>query len=141
MTTPSPTPARPGALTALRRAATLRCPECGGHPIFLPLARTRSLHDYLTPLPGCPHCRYPYEREAGYFLPALWIVHQFTVIAVALALGFTLLALVDDLRLVLLFTAIPTLLLALGFIRHAKSLYLAFDHYVDPQAARPSPPV
>ena len=58
----------------LWRATWLRCPVCGTRPVFLPLRRTRRLADWFTPLDWCPHCRYLYEREPGYFLISQWAI-------------------------------------------------------------------
>lgn len=33
------------AWTFIGRAMRLRCPECGEHPIFVPLPKVRSLYD------------------------------------------------------------------------------------------------
>lgn len=57
------------------RSMMLRCPTCGEKPIFPPARKVRSLGDWFTPLDGCPQCGYPYEREAGYFLMAIWGVN------------------------------------------------------------------
>ena len=130
------------ALLYLRRALRLRCPECGITPVFMPLRRTRSWHDWTAPLDGCPRCGYAYEREDGYFLLAIWGVHYFTVTGFGLSL-----ALWVDYR----FPALPlpilvsgasliTVALALGFVRYAKSFYLAIDHYFDPHVRTPRKP-
>ena len=39
-------------LRYLGRAMLLRCPVCGKTPIFTPVARTRRLRDWFTPLDG-----------------------------------------------------------------------------------------
>ena len=120
------------------RALRLRCPECGASPIFLPLTRTRSWHDWSTPLSGCPRCAYAYEREPGYFLPAIWVVHVFTVFGFGLVLGLAL----DTwfrvpLGWLVVTVCVPMLIFALAFVRHAKAIYLAFDHWIDPQRSQP----
>jgi uncharacterized protein (DUF983 family) len=128
--------------TYLGRAIRLRCPECGVSPVFPPLRRTRSWRDWVTPLDGCPRCGYAYEREDGYFLLAIWGVHYFTVTGV----GLTTALLVDH-----FFPGIPlpalvagsatfTVALAALFIRHAKSIYVAVDHYFDPHVRPEEPP-
>ena len=58
----------------LWRATWLKCPVCGTRPIFVPLRRTRRLADWFSPLDWCPHCRYLYEREPGYFLISQWAI-------------------------------------------------------------------
>lgn len=136
-----PCPPRRSPLRFLLRAARLRCPECGVSPVFTPLARTRSWQAWATPLDGCPRCRYPYEREPGYFLPAIWIVHAFTVSAFGLLLALTLDTTLHPPLAVLTPTAcIPTAMFAVAFVRHAITIYLAFDHLISPQAKPADPP-
>ena len=105
--------------------------------MFVRWRRTRSLDDWFTPLDGCPRCGYAYQREGGYFLLATWGVHYFTVTGLALAIGL----LVDslwkvDLWVLIAAVCLPTLLFGFLFARHAKSIYLAIDHYFDPHVKR-----
>ena len=131
------------AAAYLRRALRLRCPVCGEHPVFLSWRRVRSLRDWLTPVEGCPRCRYRYERESGYFLLATWVVNYLAVGGLALAVWFVLATFTSvplPVLLVLILAPMPfeSLLLA----RHAKALWLAFDHFVDPKRKpSPRPPV
>src|SRR5687768_7568177 len=74
----------------LGRSARLRCPECGVSPVFMPASKTRSVHDWVTPLDGCPRCGYAYQREGGYFLIATWGIHYFTVTGLCLAAALLL---------------------------------------------------
>ncbi len=129
--------ARPAGLRRLwlyfSRASRLRCPHCGTKPMFVPLRRTRSLHDWFTPLDGCPRCGYAFEREIGYFLMAIWAVgYGFgalfgLAIYLYLELNYTL-----PISTLLMATLAPVLAFGLLFARHAKAYYLAFDHFVDP---------
>lgn len=123
----------------LRRALRLRCPVCGEHPVFLSWRRVRTLKEWLTPLEGCPRCRYPYDREPGYFLLAIW-AFDYAVVAGAALAAWLLLATLTDLPLpaMLLTLLVPMPAASLLFARHAKALWLAFDHFVDPKR-RPSP--
>jgi uncharacterized protein (DUF983 family) len=122
----------------LLRALRLRCPECGASPIFRPITQTRSWHHWATPLSGCPRCDYAYEREPGYFLPAIWVVHVFTVFGFGLVLGLSLdVWLHVPLGLLVVTVCVPMLLFALAFVRHAKAIYLAADHLIDPQRRSP----
>ena len=125
----------------LARGVRLRCPECGVSPIFVPAGRTRSVRDWFTPLDGCPRCGYAYERESGYFLIATWGIHYFTVTGLGLAAGLILDAFVPmPLWLLVLVSAVPTVIFGFVFARYAKAIYLAIDHYFDPHVKRPSPP-
>ncbi len=50
------------ALLLLGRALRLRCPACGGGPLY---------QGYFTMRPVCPGCGLRLEREEGYFLGAM----------------------------------------------------------------------
>jgi uncharacterized protein (DUF983 family) len=121
------------AFVYLFRALRLRCPECGVSPLFCPLRRVRAWRDWTTPLDGCPRCGYAYEREDGYFLLAIWGVHYFTVAGFGLILGLVIDAIYNPpLARLAWGVSIPTAIVGVGFIRHAKSIYLAIDHFFDP---------
>ena len=126
-------PAKPRLWTFLKRALKLQCPECGQHPLFVPLRKVRSLFNWFYPLDGCPHCGYAYEREEGYFLLATWVVNYGATGAIGLATGLILQAHTK----MGFWSIVCTLLLimpvvSLLFARHAKAIYLAIDHYFDP---------
>ena len=111
----------------------LVCPECGVSPIFVPWRKVRSIFDWFTPLDGCPRCGYAYEREQGYFLLSIWAVNY----GVVAGLGLTISLILDyfyslPLKQHILFVFLPMPVLSFLFARHAKSLYLAMDHYFDP---------
>jgi uncharacterized protein (DUF983 family) len=119
-----------------RRSLKLVCPECGVSPVFRPLRETRSLWDWFTPLDGCPRCGYAYQREDGYFLLATWVINYGLVAGLGLVIAFTLDYLYGlSLRTQLLCVFLPLTVLSVLFARHAKSLYLALDHYCDPHRA------
>jgi uncharacterized protein (DUF983 family) len=126
-------PTKPRLWTFLKRALKLRCPECGRHPLFVPLRKVRSLFNWFYPLDGCPHCGYAYEREEGYFLLATWVVNYGVTGAIGLATGLIL----QSYTQVGFWPIVCTLLLLMPlisvlFARHAKAIYLAIDHYFDP---------
>jgi len=123
------------------RALVLRCPLCGISPIFLALAGTRSLYQWITPLEGCPRCNYPYEREPGYFLLAIFAFNYGAV----LTLGLGLWALYEwflDLTVgeTLLWTMVPMATASVLLVRHSKALFLAMDLWVDPLRGSRSDP-
>jgi uncharacterized protein (DUF983 family) len=102
-------------------------------PVFVPLRQVRSLFDWFTPLDGCPRCGYAYEREQGYFLLSIWGLNYGVVAALGLFAGLFILnryhpGLWSPMWLWLTLMPLLSLLLA----RHAKSLFLAMDHYFDP---------
>lgn len=115
------------------RAMRLCCPECGASPVFIPFYRLRTMRDWFTPLDGCPRCGYAYERETGYFLLSIWAVNY----GAGSILGIAIYVLLETfLRLplpeLLFWVITPVILFNLLFARHAKSLFLAFDHFFDP---------
>ena len=130
---PQPTHPQPRAWTYIGRALRLKCPECGVHPVFVPLRHVRSLYDWFYPLDGCPQCGYAYEREAGYFLLAIWGVNYGLIAGVGLIIGL-LLQSYTSVRMWVIITWLAVTMPIASFLvaRHAKSLYLAMDHYFDP---------
>jgi len=120
--------------TRIRRALRWRCPTCGQSAVFKPLAEVRSLDDWFTPLDGCAICDYHFEREPGYFLLAIWGVNYgviavvFLAVTLPVAIYFRLGALQS------IWLVLPMPLCSLLFARHAKTLYMAINHWFDPPA-------
>lgn len=125
-------------LRYLGRAMLLKCPVCGKSPVFLPVLRTRSLRDWFTPLDGCPRCGYPYEREPGYFLAAIWIINygagSILGVLIYLVLEF---AVHPPITVVFASVLSPIVLFNLLFARHSKALFIAIDHLSDPHEKDP----
>jgi hypothetical protein len=101
--------------------------------MFVPLRRVRSVHDWLTPLDGCPRCGYPYEREPGYFLMSIWALNY----GIASVLGLIIYGVLEwflDLPIdhLLAWVLGPVLVFSVLFARHSKALFLAFDLFFDP---------
>jgi len=97
------------------------------------LSQTRNLRDWFTPLDGCPKCGYPYEREPGYFLLAIWAVNYGCASLLGLTIYLFLLFFTDWGTVpILLAVLIPIAVFNLFFARHSKALFLAFDHFFDP---------
>lgn len=116
------------------RATWLKCPVCGTQPMFPSLGRTRGLMDWFTPLDGCPRCGYPYEREPGYFLMAIWAI-GYIVAAIAGVLVFVYLQVWHTAMatwLIIVLSAGTAFLVNVLFARHAKAYFLAIDHLADP---------
>lgn len=120
------------------RALKLRCPECGISPMFVPFKRVRSLYDWATPLDGCPRCGYAYLREEGYFLLATWGVNYGIVAGLGMFISLMFEWLHPlPLTYYLFFVLSPMPVLSVLLIRHAKSLFLAMDHFFDPHRKSP----
>ena len=116
-----------------QRGARLRCPVCGISPLFRPPQRAESLTDWFEMLPGCPRCRYAYEREEGYYLFPLWMISFGLVSICGLADLLTLDYLFDlSTAWLLILTVFPILGLTLLTVRHIKAFFLALDHLIHP---------
>lgn len=115
------------------RACRLLCPVCGRTPIFPRARSVRRVVDWFMPFDGCPRCGYAFEREPGYFLMVVWALNCgfASVLGMALYVG---LELWFDLPLVALLPAVlvPVALCNVLLIRHAKALFIAVDHLLDP---------
>jgi len=134
----TPNDQKPKAWTFIGRALRLRCPECGVSRIFKPWRQTRSLHDWFSTLHGCPQCGYAYEREQGYFLLAIWGLNYGVIAGSAVIITYTLDELYSPpLWKQILFVIAPMPLFSMLFARHSKALFLALDHFYDPQAREP----
>lgn len=123
----------PSAFRYLWHALRLRCPICGEKPVFVPWYKVRRPRDWFTPLDGCPRCGYPYEREPGYFLMSIWAINY----GFGSILGLIIYAVLEwkfELPIWQLLTAVlaPVFLFNVFFVRHSKTLFLAFDLYFDP---------
>ena len=115
----------------------MRCPECGVKPIFMPWWRVRRISDWFTPLDGCPQCGYPYEREQGYFLMAIWAIAY----GVGSVVGIILYGVFEwffdwPIEVLLLAVLVPVFVFNFLFARHAKAYFLALDHFCDPHQKR-----
>ena len=116
---------RTGA-AAFGRALRLRCPHCGGRPIFLSWARL---------VPNCPVCGLDLERgEQGYWVGAYFfnLLAVETIFAVWVA-GFLLWTWPSPPWLLFQFVTIA-LMIASPFLcfPFSKTLFLAFDLLVRP---------
>jgi uncharacterized protein (DUF983 family) len=112
------------------RSARLRCPVCGVSPLFQPVTKIRSGLDWFETLPGCSHCDYAYDQEPGYFMLALWMFDYGAAALFGIGLFLILFNFFElSTGKLLLFTLVPTIVLAVLIVRHAKAFYLALDHY------------
>jgi uncharacterized protein (DUF983 family) len=112
----------------LGRSLRLRCPVCGESPLFPAVRSLKSFSAWFETLPGCPRCRYAYDRESGYYMMALWAFDY----GPAALFGISLLILLSTVGQLstgqlLLLVLLPTFIFALLIVRHAKALYLALE--------------
>ena len=130
MTTPSASPdlsqPRPRVTSLFGRALRLRCPNCGGSPIFVTWSHL---------VPNCPVCGLGLERgEQGYWLGAYFfnLVAMETVFSIWV-LAFLLGTWPNPPWDLLQATAIALMLVVpFAFFPYSKTLFLAFDLMVRP---------
>jgi uncharacterized protein (DUF983 family) len=120
-------PSAPRRVTSLfTRALRLRCPHCGGGPVFVTWSHL---------VPNCPVCGLGFERgEQGYWLGAYFfnlmaVETVFTVWVV----GFLLLTWPSPpWELFQISTIVLMLVVPVAFFPYSKTLFLAFDLLVRP---------
>ena len=118
---------RPPLKQIVRRAAYLRCPNCGRGGLFRGVFRMLS---------RCPECGLSYFPEQGYYVGAMIINYAATT---AVVVGIFLLSLLfrDFTRLsvnskILLWMAFA-IALSLLLTRHAYSFWLGIDFWIKPR--------
>jgi uncharacterized protein (DUF983 family) len=127
---PSATPNQPSAsrrVTSLfTRALRLRCPHCGGGPVFVTWSHL---------VPNCPVCGLGFERgEQGYWLGAYF----FNLMAVETVFTVWVVGLLvltwpsPPWELFQISTIVLMLLVPVAFFPYSKTLFLAFDLLVRP---------
>ena len=119
-------PARPRITSLVLRALRLRCPHCGGGPIFVSWSHL---------VPNCPVCGLGLERgEHGYWLGAYFfnLMAMETVFSVWVV-GFLLSTWPDPpWQLFQAATIALMLVVPFAFFPYSKTLFLAFDLMVRP---------
>src|SRR5215210_3447792 len=107
----------------LLRGLRLRCPACGEGRLYRSLFKMN---------PSCSFCDLVFQREQGYFIGAIYV----NVIATESLIFFAYLA--SLIVLPAADTSVYTVLFAMAlvlpilFYRHARSLWLSFDYFIDP---------
>ncbi len=108
------------------RAMRLRCPHCGGGPVFVGYARL---------LPACPSCGLTFERgERGYWLGAYFVgLVAIETVACAWLLAVLVLSWPDVPWRFLQWSTVALLVgTAIGFYQMSHTVFLAFDLIVHP---------
>jgi len=109
---------------AVKTALSLSCPRCGQRTLF---------RGPFTMNHACAVCHLVFEREPGYFVGAIYINYAATA-AVAIG-GFLLLDTCTTVSVTtqIVLWSIFGVAFPLFFFRYSKSLWLAFDHLVNPE--------
>jgi uncharacterized protein (DUF983 family) len=113
----------------IRRALALRCPRCGGTPLF----PGRGLSRWFAMAERCALCGLRFERAQGYWVGAIYVSYGVTVIlALGGALGLWVFAGVSTAR--QLWVWLPfVVLFPLWFFRYSRSLWLAAELLLNPE--------
>ncbi|HWB11585.1 MAG TPA: DUF983 domain-containing protein [Pirellulales bacterium] len=113
------------------RSSRLRCPRCGEGKLF---------DGWFTMRPGCDECGLDFRQEPGFYLGSIYFNYGLTALVVT-ATYFTLYfaTSLND-RVVVGGLLVFIVLFPLWFFRYARSLWLGFDQYWDPDEA-PALPV
>jgi uncharacterized protein (DUF983 family) len=110
------------ALAILRRALTLRCPRCGGMPLFT---------GWFAMPASCALCGLRYERAQGYWVGAIYVNYAVTtLIAVA---GFFLTWPSLSITTELIVWGAFAVLFPLWFFRYSRSLWLGLEFFLNPE--------
>ena len=101
----------------------LKCPRCGEGQMFSGMFKMRS---------ECGNCHFRFEREAGYFVGAMYINYGMTVL-IAFAGYFALdyctpISFLQNFILWIVFSA----LFPVVFFRYSRSLWLSLDYILNP---------
>lgn len=112
--------------SVLRRAVGLRCPHCGLDALYDGVFRMRE---------RCAECGLRYEREAGFFVGAIYLNYALTV-AVGLG-GVLLLDAIFPMSLAaeLWLAGVAMVIVPVLFFRYARSAWLMMNYL----ASRPGP--
>jgi uncharacterized protein (DUF983 family) len=119
-------------LSVSGRALRRRCPNCGGHPIFL---------DWFRMAPRCPQCGLALERaEAGYLVGAYMFAVVAAIVFFAGLFAATLLATWPNppWEAITVSSAAAMVILPACFYPYSKTLFLGFDLLFRPAGHHPA---
>src|SRR5436190_24004361 len=102
----------------LRSILTLRCPVCDQSKLFKSLLSTPE---------QCPHCKYFFMRESGYYLPHYAIAYPFTAGAALITWPILKYAGVQSDNITLAAMILVGAMFGLWFTRYAKLMWLVID--------------
>lgn len=112
-------------LNRLGRSLRLRCPACGVGRLY---------RSWWTMNTSCEKCGLSFTREGGFYLGAIYFNYGLTALTVAIAYPLLVLSQTMSSRHALILCMAFTFIFPLLCFRHARSFWLGFDEFVDPQA-------
>lgn len=80
----------------------------------------------------CDHCGYPFERESGFYLGAIYFNYGVTALIVAIVYPLATFSHALTPNVALALGLAFAVLFPLLFFRHARSLWLGLDELFDP---------
>ena len=105
------------------RAVRLRCPACGEGRLYKSLLDTHK---------GCSKCGMLFEREQGYFVGAVYVNVMVTLFLIVSTYLITMIVAPDYDSGVQIVLFVMALAIPLSLFRHARSIWLALDYFIDP---------
>lgn len=109
------------------RALRLRCPWCGRGKLFRNWIRMRK---------ACSECEGDFEREPGFYLGSIYFNYGLTALIVAVAYPLLLFTQTVSSQRLMMGTLAFAVCFPIWFFRYARSLWLGFDQWMDPDAQR-----
>jgi hypothetical protein len=86
--------------------------------------------------PRCSSCEFPFQREAGFYLGAIYFNYGLTALVVTIVFPVLVLSKTLSSNQALAVCMAFVVLFPLYFFRYARSLWLGFDEFIDPHAKR-----
>ncbi|PYM96746.1 MAG: DUF983 domain-containing protein [Candidatus Rokuibacteriota bacterium] len=110
---------------ALRRAVRLRCPRCGGAPLF---------RAWTSMAEACALCGLRFERAQGYFVGAIYINYAVTVLVAIVGFLFVWGVAGFSTRGQLTVLVPLVAVFPLWFFRYSRSFWLAVEWAINPES-------
>ena len=111
----------------IRRSWRLACPRCGWGKLFRGPFRMN---------PRVPNCNLSFEHEPGFYLGSIYVNYGITAVLVTVGYFGLFYADVMSPRALLATMTVVCIAFPLWFFRYARSLWLGFDQYWDPDQQR-----
>jgi len=112
-----------GLGTILGRALRLRCPVCGQGKMFRGLMSMNK---------RCSSCGLWFERASGYFLGSIYVNYAVTTVISMVVYLVPMVIRGRPVTWLLVPVFAFCIVFPIFFFRYARSLWLAFDHYLSP---------
>lgn len=85
---------------------------------------------------ACSHCRLKFVREPGFYLGSIYVNYGLTALIVSILYPLLLFGGYVEETPLLIASAIFVFLFPVAFFPFARSLWLGFDYYIDPERGR-----